>query len=270
MDNRPIAIFDSGFGGLTAYAALRRMLPRENILFFADNARAPYGSRTAGQLRLIARQDLDFAASTGAKVILAACGTVSANAPDILEAYPLFTLGVLEDGVKALAAAPGDAPLGIIATAASIKSGRFAERLGALCPGREIVPMACPDFVPLIESGRCAPDDSAIREAVSRYLRPLRDAGVGSILLGCTHYGLISEAITAYMGDSVRLVSAAESAAQALCGYVKAHALEGEGGTERFFTSGSAAEFEQKAALFLGRAVHGAEHVPVMELTEER
>ena len=195
MDNRPIGIFDSGFGGLTALTALRRLMPDENIIFFADSARAPYGARSAEDLRVIARQNLEFVASFGVKAIIAACGTVSANAPDVIADFDIPSVGVLEESVRTMSVFPGEAPLGIIATAASIRSGMFERRLRALCPGREIITAACPDFVTLIESGHFSPDDPVVRTAVENYLRAMKEAGVRELLLGCTHYGLISEAI---------------------------------------------------------------------------
>ena len=269
MDNRPVGIFDSGFGGLTALAALRTLLPDENIIFFADSARAPYGSRSVGELRGIARQDLDFTASFGVKAIIAACGTVSANAPDVIAGYEVPAVGVLEESVRAMSLLPGNAPLGVIATAASIKSGMFEKKLRALCPGREIVAVPCPDFVTLIESGHFAPADEAVKAAVETYLRPMKDAGIGVLLLGCTHYGLIGEAIKNYLGEDTVLVSAAECAAASVCRMLVERGMTGTGGKTEFYTSGSGPEFDAKASLMLGRRIEGAVHVPVMEVPAE-
>lgn len=136
MDNRPIGIFDSGLGGLTAVKALRELLPEEDIVYFADSGRVPYGARPVEQLRRMAVQDMDFVANHGAKAIIAACGTVSSNAPDLLAGYRLPVFGVLRPGVEAMSRVPGSAPLGVIATAASIRSGAFQRSLEECCPGR--------------------------------------------------------------------------------------------------------------------------------------
>lgn len=269
MDNRPIGIFDSGFGGLTALAALRKRMPDENIIFFADSARAPYGSRSVDELRMIARQDMEFVASFGVKAIIAACGTVSANAPDVIAEFEIPAVGVLEESVRAMSLLPGDAPLGIIATAASIKSGMFEKKLRALCPDRGVITAACPDFVTLIESGHFAPEDEAVRVAVEKYLRPMKDAGVKSLLLGCTHYGLIGEAIKNYLGEDTVLVSAAECAAASVCRMLTESGMTGTGGKTEYYTSGSGIKFDVKASLMLGYRIEGAVSVPVMEVPAE-
>lgn len=267
MDNRAIGIFDSGFGGLTALTALRRLMPEENIIFFADSIRAPYGVRSAGELRILARQDLELVASFGVKVIVAACGTVSANAPEVLAGFEIPTIGVLEESVRTMSLFPGEAPLGIIATAASIKSGLFERRLRELCPGRRIVTAACPDFVTLIESGHFSPEDGAVCAAVEKYLRPIKEAGVEALLLGCTHYGLISEAIGRYLGDGTTLVSASECTALAVSRLLAERGMTGGEGKTLYCTSGSAEEFAKTASLLLGHDIEGAVSVPVTEVS---
>ena len=265
MDNSAIGIFDSGLGGLTAIRALRRRLPDENIIYFGDTARMPYGARPAEMLRRMARQDLDFVAARGVKCILAACGTVSSTAPDVLGAYPVRTFNVLESTVREAARYAG-APIGVIATAASIRSGAFKAALERLCPDTEILPVACPAFVPLIESRHFEPGDPALEAAAAEYLAPLREAGVGSLILGCTHYGLIEEAIRAFLGPEVRLIEAASCAANELADYLCAGGLCGGTGEERFFTSGSAEEFRALSTLVLGREPRGeVRHVEEME-----
>jgi glutamate racemase len=265
MDNRPIGFFDSGLGGLTAVRALRRILPDENIIYFGDTARMPYGPRPAQQLRVMARQDLDFVAARGVKCILAACGTVSSNAPDVLAAYPVRSFDVLSSTVRETARTVRG-PVGVIATAACIRSGAFQRALAAACPENEVVAVACPAFVPLIESGRFSPDDEALRAAVAEYLAPIREKGAAALILGCTHYGLIEEAIRRFLGEGPRLIEAAACAAGELAGWLKENDLCGGAGEEHFCTSGSAEDFARLSAVFLGRPPHGAvEQVPEME-----
>ena len=266
MDNRPIGFFDSGLGGLTAVRALRRILPEENILYFGDTARMPYGSRPVRQLRVMARQDLDLVAGRGAKCILAACGTVSSTAPDVLAGYPLRTFDVLSSTVRETAKQPLRS-VGVIATAACIRSGAFQRALAAACPDTEVTAIACPDFVPLIESGRYDPDDAALRAAVAEYLTPLRDKGVEALILGCTHYGLIESAIRRFLGEGAHMIEASACAAHELADWLKNEDLCGGRGEERFCTSGGAEDFSRLSAVFLGRAPRGAvEHVPEMEV----
>ena len=265
MDNRAIGIFDSGFGGLTAMRAVQELLPEENIIYFGDTGRVPYGSKTRDQVRRMAVQDLDLIASFGVKAIIVACGTISSNAPDLVDAYPVPAIGVLKAGVAGMQKVEGCGKLGVIATEASIRSGAFTRALEEACPGREIVAVPCPDFVPLIESGHCSPEDPLVQEAVARYLAPIR--GADGLLLGCTHYGLIHEAIVRYLGERTRVVSASVCAAAKLCQYLIENGLTGGEGRERLYTSGSAAEFEAAASAFLGHGLaRPAETLPVMEI----
>lgn len=266
MDNRPIGFFDSGLGGLTAVRALRRILPEENIVYFGDTARMPYGAHTTEELRVMARQDLDFVAEKGVKCILAACGTVSSAAPEVLDGFGVRTFNVISATAREAARQAGG-PIGVIATAASIRSGGFQRALRASCPDAEILAVPCPDFVPLIESGRYSPEDAALRRAVEEYLTPIRDGGARALVLGCTHYGLIEEAIRAFLGDGVRIIEAADCAAKELAGWLRAEEKCGGSGEERFFTSGSTEDFSRLSAVFLGRAPRtDVGHVPAMEV----
>lgn len=269
MDDRPIGIFDSGVGGLTGLKALLRLLPGEDYVFFADTGRMPYGPRPQGELRAIALQDMDCLASFGVKAILSACGTISSAAHRELETYPVPAFGVLHPAVAAMAAVGGDAPLGVIATSASIESGQFTLPLHALCPGREIVGLACPEFAPMIEAGHIAPDDPVLREAVSRALAPLRGKRFGALLLGCTHYGVIESAIRSELGD-VPLLSAANCGAAALAEHLTSHGMtngRADGGSARFVISSDPAPFDAFASRYLEIGPVRAERVPVMELS---
>lgn len=266
MDNRAIGIFDSGLGGLTAVQALRELAPGENIIYFADSGRVPYGPRPVAELRRMAQQDMELVASMGVKAIIAACGTVSSNAADVLASFRIPVFGVMEPGVRELCRCGGDGPLGIIATEASIRSGAFQRKAADICPGREITGIACPDFVTLIESGHSSADDSLVREAVERYLRPLKEKKAKALLLGCTHFGIISDAIKAYLGEDVTLVSASGCAAKEVYEYISAEGIQGGSGKAEFFTSGRKEDFDSMASLFLGGEKVSAGSLPVMEV----
>lgn len=254
MDNRPIGVFDSGLGGLTAVQALRELLPDENIIYFGDTARMPYGTKTVKQLRQMARQDMELLASKGVKAIIAACGTVSSTAADVLSAFHLPVFNVVDASVRAMAEAEGG-PLGVIATRASIESGVFKRRITQLAPEKKVIALPCQSFVELIESGHSRADDPAVQSCVAESLEPLREQGISALLLGCTHFGYLSEAISAYLGEDVRLVSASYCAAKSMSSYLKARAMTGGTGRVQYCTSGSGEEFAMHASRLLGRNV---------------
>lgn len=266
MDNRPIGVFDSGFGGLTAVRALCRLLPEEDIVFFADNGRAPYGCRQREQLRRMARQDIELLLSHNVKAIIAACGTVSSNAAEVLRSAPVPVIGMIEAPVEAIRARGGSGCVGIIATEATVRAGAFAAAVKAACPGREVVSVACPDFVPLIESGHVHPGDPDVAEAAERYLAPLREKRVETLLLGCTHYGLIAPAIRACLGGGVELVEASSCAAGSMEALLTKNDLRGGRGRLQCLTSGDVALFTALAPLLLGEdAAMEVSALPPME-----
>ncbi|MCR5664443.1 MAG: aspartate/glutamate racemase family protein [Oscillospiraceae bacterium] len=254
MDARPIGIFDSGYGGLTAVRALRALCPEENLVFFADSGRAPYGGRSVPQLRTMARQDLAFVASFGAKAIIAACGTVSSNFPELLKSFPVPAIGVLEASVAEIRTERETGPIGVIATEATVRSGSFERALREACPGREVISRACPAFVPLIEAGRCGAEDRELREAAEAYLKPLKERGVRTLLLACTHYGLIAPLLDGILEGRARLVEASVCAARQMNELLGQRKLRGGEGRLRCLTSGPVERFERLAPLFLQQA----------------
>ena len=268
MDNRPVGIFDSGLGGLTAVREFKRLMPNENIIYFGDTGRMPYGVRPAAQIHVIAGQNLEFVGGRGAKAMIAACGTISSTADDVLTPYPAPVCGVMKPGVKELCSVPCGA-VGVIATATSIHSGAYEKSISALCPEKRVISAACPKFVPLIEAGRYTADDGELRDAIEEYLTPMKEAGIGALLLGCTHYGLIGEAIDRFFGGRVKLVGASEAAAAAMRDYLTQNDMCAGGAepSDRYFTSGAVEEFEKLGRLFLGTDITGrVEYVPPFAL----
>ena len=255
MDKRPVGFFDSGLGGLTAVSAFQKLMPGESIVYFGDTARNPYGTRSVEQLKHMAEENLAFLERFQVKAIIAACGTMSANVPEVLAQSRVHVENVLTPSVSAMAAVPGDAPLAVIATEASIRSGAFTQAIASRCPGREIVSVACQDFVRLCESGHTDPSDGELKEAVQRLLAPIRASRCTALLLGCTHFGLIEEAIGQYLGEEVSLISASECAAGSMRRYLTENALTGGDGQAAFYTSGDVSDFEKKAGSFLGRKI---------------
>ena len=184
----------------------------------------------------------------------------------MLEECSLPLSGVLNASVNVLRQLGGSSPLGIIATEASIKSGAFKAALHAAFPEREIIDLACPEFVPLIESGHISADDPLLTAAVERALAPLKARQPGTLLLGCTHYGIVGDAISAYLGRDVRLVSASECAASEMRDRLVSSGMTGGEGRTQYLTSGSAEDFSKVASVILGMDDIRAEHIPQMEV----
>lgn len=269
MDQRPIGVFDSGLGGLTTVRELMRLLPGEDLVYFGDTGRVPYGSRSADTIIKYARQDVAFLRTFDLKAIVIACGTVSTTAMVVLAAENAIpVLGVVAPAVAEAAAATVNGKVGLIGTQATIRTGAYERCLAALRPKAEVTALPCPLFVPLVENGRFRPGDSVVETVVAEYLAPLKGAGVDTLVLGCTHYPLLTDVIRAYMGPDVTLVnSGAACARQAAKLLEETGALSGrpEGGVRRYFVSDSVDGFSDLASIFLGEDVHGG--VEQIEIT---
>ena len=265
MDDRPIGVFDSGLGGLTAVAEIRKILPSENIIYFGDTSRVPYGGRSRETLLKYARQDVRFLRSFDIKAIVVACGTVSTNALTELQAEnDLPILGVVEPAcVRAAKVSRGH--IGIIATAASVRSGAYEKRLRALRPDIRVTAKACPLFVPLVENGRYRPGDAVVETVAEEYLAPLRQAGVDTLILGCTHYPLLSDVIARTMGPEVTLINTGAEAAWELKRTLDDRKLDAapRAGEDRFFASDISGDFQSIAREFLQREI---DHVNLVEI----
>ena len=259
MDNRPIGVFDSGLGGLTGVRELRRRLPREDIIYFGDTGRVPYGSRSPETILQYARQDIAFLLSKNVKCIMAACGTVSSTYPAAeAAALPVPYLGVVDAAAREAAFATRSRRIGVIGTAATIRSRSYETLLRRLVPGVEITARACPLFVPLVENGYVdgsAPDRQQVtRLVIAQYLTGLREANVDTLILGCTHYPLIQQMIGEFMGRGVTLVDPAKTAAHHLERVLGERGLRADrqAGQAHFYVSDTPDNFVQTADLFLG------------------
>ena len=255
MDNRPVGVFDSGLGGLTAARKIRSILPSEDIIYFGDTSRVPYGGRSAEILLKYARQDVRFLRSHDIKAILVACGTVSTTAlPQLRQESDIPILGVVEPACHRAAAVTRNRRVGLIATAASVRSGAYQRSLRQLDPDIAVTAKACPLFVPLVENGRFRRGDVVIETVAREYLTPLKNAGVDTLILGCTHYPLLTDVIGDVMGPGVELVSAGEESAFELKRMLKARELradERRRGETEFYVSDRVEDFERTASLFL-------------------
>lgn len=257
MDNRPIGVFDSGLGGLTAVRQLEALLPGERIVYFGDTGRVPYGNRGEEVIRQYAAQDCRFLESQNVKIIIAACGTVSSVAAEVLHSQRIPAIDVVEPTAKAAVAATKNGRIGIIGTAATVRSGSYARVIEALMPEATVFAQECPMLVPLVEAGWIGEDDEFAKLAVARYLQPLKDQHIDTLILGCTHFPLLVPHIAAFLGEGVTLISAGEEAALACAGSLaKADALcdpAMQGGTV-FYVSDKSQNFAAVAENFLGRA----------------
>ena len=214
MDRRPLGVFDSGLGGLTAVRELRSILPSENIIYFGDTSRVPYGGRSSEILHRYARQDVRFLRSFDIKAILVACGTVSTTAlPALQQENDLPVLGVVEPACRRAAAKTRSKRVGLIATAASVNSGAYERTLRAMDPEIEVIGKACPLFVPLVENGRFHRGDIVIETVAREYLEPLKGQDLDTLILGCTHYPLLTEIIADIMGPDVKLINVGQEGA---------------------------------------------------------
>lgn len=254
MDKRAVGVFDSGLGGLTAVKRLMALAPGEDIVFFGDTARVPYGGRTPGTIAGYAVQDISFLLAHNVKIVVAACATVSSTlSADIAARVPVPLVTVIEPSAVAAATATRNKKIGVLGTSATIRSGAFARALSALDPDFEVVSNAAPLLATLVECGYTARDNAITKLAVDEYLAPLRQAGVDTVILGCTHYPIIADIIADGLGSGVTLIdSGSETAKHALALLDAADARNPSGGAYRFFTSDNPEEFSPLAELFLG------------------
>ena len=255
MDARPIGVFDSGLGGLTAVHSLWKILPEENLIYFGDTARVPYGGRSKETILKYARQDVRFLRSFDLKAILIACGTVTTTSLDTLQAEnDLPIVGVVEPPCRRALLVTKTKKVGMIATLASVRSGAYEATLRRLDPTVEVICKPCPLFVPLVENGRFRRGDIVIETVAREYLEPLKDTGIDTLILGCTHYPLLTDIIGDIMGPGVTLVSAGEESAFELKRMLKADGLradESRQGESEFYVSDRAEDFENIASVFL-------------------
>jgi glutamate racemase len=268
-------------------------LPDENIVYFGDTARVPYGPRPASEIIAFGDQILSFLLGFGVKMVVVACNTsTSVSLPVLRQKYqPLPVLGVVEPGVRAALQVTGNKRIGVLATAATVNSGAYTRRFLACDPGAVVFAQACPQFVPLVEAGKI--DGPEVRAAARQYLQPLRDAGVDTIVLGCTHYPFLAPVIRELAGERVNVVDPAEETVKELASLLalQANAADsddqapagrrvprpfrapggwGAGAVQsraghRFFASGATASFYSSGRQFLGNFPFQVEQVDLGE-----
>jgi len=257
----PVGIFDSGIGGLTVAHAVMRALPNESITYFGDTARVPYGPKSPETVRRYSKEIAAFLVEEGIKSLVVACNTATAHAlPSLRETLPLPVIGVIEPGARAAVSATRNGHVGVIGTAGTIKSGAYERALRALEPALRTTVRACPLFVPLVEEGWV--DHAATRLIAEEYLRPLLEADVDTVVLGCTHYPLLKGVIASVLGGGVRLIDSAEETARETAAVLRDECLRAAPNTEpryRFVASDDPLMFLQLGQRFLGNAIESVE-----------
>ncbi len=212
VHHRPIGVFDSGIGGLTVVAALRRTLPKTSILYLGDTARVPYGGKSRETVTRYSQEIIGILSSQGASLIVAACNTASALAvPELALSCPVPLVGVITPGAAAAVRATHTGQIGVIGTKATIGSGAYTKAIHAMNSDLRVIAMACPLLVPLIEEGLL--DDPVTETILRRYLEPMFLEGIDTLVLGCTHYPLLKELIGRICGPNITLVDSAENCA---------------------------------------------------------
>ena len=260
-DNRPIGVFDSGLGGLTVVRELLRTLPNEEIVYFGDTGRVPYGGRSDETIIKYAQQDEKFLLEQGVKLIIAACGTVSSVAAHTGDSLPVPFLEVVTPAAQAAAKATKNGKIGLIGTSATVKSGAYEKKIKEISPNLEVFSADCPIFVPLVEAGWIEQGDSVTSETVRRYLTPLKEKGVDTLILGCTHYPVLAGFISDYMGEGVTLINTGLTAAESAAEFMEDRGLlceREEIPNHSYFVSDQTDSFTKVANTLLGQEINGA------------
>jgi glutamate racemase len=262
VSDAPIGIFDSGVGGLTVARAILDQLPNESTLYIGDTARGPYGPRPLAEVREFALETMDFLVSQGVKAIVIACNTASAAMlRDARERYSIPVIEVIQPAVRRAVAATRTGNVGVIGTRATIDSKAYVDAFAA-APQLNITSIACPLFVEFVERGETS--GTEITKIAREYLASVMDAKVDTLVLGCTHYPLLTGVISYVMGEGVTLVSSAEETAKDLYRTLVENGLlrnqSTTPATHKFLATGDAKAFETLARRFLGPEVTKVEH----------
>jgi glutamate racemase len=261
--HKAIGIFDSGIGGLTVLKEIVAMLPDEDIIYLGDTARVPYGIRSPETVTRYSFENTQFLLSQEIKMLVVACNTASAISLDaVKKEFPLPVIGVLEPGARAAVAATKTGKVGVIGTEATIGSGAYEKAIRRLSPKVEVHSLACPLFVPLVEEGWTQNDVAEL--VAGKYLAPLRDAGIDTLVLGCTHYPLLKTVIRKAVGSGITLIDSATETSKEVAGVLEKLKWKGQGrGMRKYYVTDTPTRFEKIGKLFLGDSLLRAEQVKV-------
>jgi glutamate racemase len=261
---RPIGVFDSGLGGLTVARAIIDLLPHEDLIYFGDTARCPYGPRPRDEIKQFALEIMDLLVAEDVKMLVVACNSAASTAlEDARRRYENPVISVIEPGVKAAIAATRNRCIGLIGTVATVNSLAYDDAVAETKANVTLISRACPRFVEFVERGDTTSDE--LIGIAAEYLLPLKDEGVDTLILGCTHYPLLTGVIQYVMGDDVVLISSAEVTANEVYVQLKRADLlkdSGTAGTHRFLASSEEGTFGELGAHFLGPEFGSVEYRP--------
>jgi glutamate racemase len=265
--SNPIGVFDSGIGGLTVVKQLKQFLPKENIVYFGDTARVPYGTKSNSTVIEYALQDAQFLINKNVKLIVVACNTVSSVALDVLrEKFSVPIIGMILPGAKMAEAKSKNKHVGVIGTEATVSNAAYSKELLKLDEKIRVYEKACPLFVPLAEEGWL--EHPATELIAEEYLAELRAHGIDTLILGCTHYPLLRNLIQRVIGEEVELIDSGTAAAVVVEDYLRAGNLLNDSATEGndlFFVSDMPAKFKLIAERFLGRKITNLQKIDLEE-----
>ena len=254
MENRktaPVGVFDSGVGGLTVAREISRQLPNENIVYFGDTARVPYGSKSQNTIIRFSEQIIRFLKTKDVKAIVIACNTASALALDaVRDEFDLPIMGVVIPGARAAVEATKNRKVGVVGTDATVRSGMYTKVIHGMAPDITVIEKACPLFVPLVEEG--FKEHPVTGEIIEYYLESMRSTDIDAMILGCTHYPLLRSRIREYMGDKIQIVNPAYETAMDLKRLLKEQGMANDGATPQhsrysFYVSDAAEKFRRFA-----------------------
>ena len=260
---KPIGIFDSGVGGLTVYKTIRQYFPEEDLIYFGDTARVPYGPKSPNTIVEYSKQNARFLLQQGIKTLVVACNTSSAYALDYLrELTGIPIIGVIEPGAERAAVQTANKRIGVIGTEATIRSNAYTIAVQKLVPDAIVFSKACPLLVPIVEEGWQG--ESVARDIVSHYLSYFEDTEIDTLILGCTHYPLLNRVIQEVVGNEVTLVDSAESIALYLKRLLPEDS-DGRAGTESFFVSDNEDKFARISSRILQTEITQLKRVRLFE-----
>lgn len=256
MNNLSIGIFDSGLGGLTAVKAVHQIIPNENVVYFGDTMRTPYGNKNKETLLKFTSQNINFLKSLGIKVILAACGTVSSYINYVESDIDIF--GVIEPTCKVAVDITKNGRIGILGTQTTINSNSYGTMINKLNKDIFCISQACPLLVPIIENGFVSINNSVLRTLLDFYISPLIKQDIDTLILGCTHYPIIEPVIRDIFGEKINLINPGKESIKFLKQFLISNNIASElqvFGTQKFYVSGDKKKFCKNAYMFLERDI---------------
>ena len=262
MNQQPIGVFDSGLGGLTVVKELMKILPHENIVYFGDTGRVPYGTRGKETIIDYAKQDIQILQHHQVKMIIAACGTVSAVLPKEYSSHlqQPYT-GVVIPSAQAACAKTKTGHIGVLGTSATIRSGAYGKASRTILPKAVVTGIACPLFVPLVENGYINRDNQVTRMVAEDYLKPIIGTDLDTLILGCTHFPIIKEIIGDILGKGVKLIDSGYETARTAAAMLSRENMllnSEQPGNRSFYVSDSIETFTENATIFLNEEITGS------------